>query len=321
LSYYSSNVDAGSTIASIVGILEVPLEGMSVLQADLILVLASALWGGGFPATKWALLNMQPCSFLAWRFLIATLLLVIIFPRKAFPRTRFEWTFAASMGTLLGLGYVFQTIGLQYTSTGKAGFITGLTIVFVPVIDAVANRRGISPKNALGIFTSFLGLSFLCITTSYKLESTDLWIVACAVSFAFQIVGLSRWGAKVSVLAFTTAQLFFSFVVSAVGALILEAPTLTHDTTTWFCLAYTAILATALTFVIQTKVQPYTSPTHAALIYALEAVFATIMGWLWLDEHLTTRDLLGCALIGLGIVIVEIKGRAKPEGVTGEGYS
>ncbi len=280
---------------------------MSVLQADLILLLLSALWGGGFPATKWALATMQPCTFIAWRFLFATLVLVLVFPRKVLPRTRFDWLVSGAMGTFIGLGYMCQTIGQQYMSTGKAGFITGLTIVFVPLIDSIATGKFISRKNLLGIATSVCGLALLSINERFDLAVTDLWVVGCAFLFAFQIYGVSRWGTKLPVIAFTTIQLLCAGLVAAICAFLWESPMTGFSPTTWKSLAYTSVIATSLTFVIQTKVQPFTSSTHAALIYALEAVFATLMGWAWLNEHLTPRDILGCTLIGLGIVIVELR--------------
>ncbi len=280
---------------------------MSAPKADLILVLMAALWGAGFPATKWALLTMQPCTFIAWRFLFASAVLLLLFRRKAIPRTRKEWSISLMMGLLLGSGYVFQTIGLQYTTSAKAGFITGLYIVFVPVIEALFERKRISWQTWLGILTSFSGLALLCITKQLTLENTDLWIVACALVFGFQIYGISHWGASLSPLGFTTGELFFAGLTSLIGALFLESPLVGFTLVSSLSLVYTVLFATCIAFVVQTKVQHFTSATHAALIYTLEAVFAALMGWWWLNDKLSLRDLCGCALIGLGIVIVEIR--------------
>jgi drug/metabolite transporter (DMT)-like permease len=121
-------------------------------------------------------------------------------------------------------------------------------------------------------------------------------------------------------IAFTTVQLFTASLVAMGGAFFLGSPAISYHPTVWWALGYTAIFATALAFVVQTKVQHFTSPTHAALIFSLEAVFTTVMGWLWLNESLTRHEMAGCALMGLGTVVVQLKERPKPSKKINGGY-
>ncbi|MCB0405811.1 MAG: DMT family transporter [Bdellovibrionales bacterium] len=283
---------------------------MSRTRANLLLLWISVFWGSTFTMVKGALQTIGPSTFIAYRFTAATLLFAVFLASLGRWRrpTAFEWKAGLVMGVANGLGFLFQTIGLQFTSAGKAGFITGLYIIFVPLLSAPLLKQRVAPFQWLGVGIATVGLGALSMNAEWRFSPGDLWVMGCAVLFALQVLAVSRYAPGQDPAVLTFVQFIVVAAIAWVPALLTEWPPLAQPLATWGVIAFTAVFATVIAFFIQMWAQPHTSATAAALIMALEAVFAAIGGWIWAGEQLTSRELFGCALMLTGMLLVELKG-------------
>lgn len=213
---------------------------------------------------------------------------------------------SALVGLALFAGYAFQTAGLKLTTPAKAGFITGMSVVIVPVVSAFLLRQS-PPRNAwIGVGLATLGLALLSLTAQLSIQLGDLLVLGCAFAFAAHILLLGHFAPRHNAMLLTLGQLATVAIFSGIAALIFDEPApLTGQVL--FAAAFTGILATALAFGIQTVAQRFTTSTHTALIFAAEPVFAGIFSLLLIGETLGPRQILGCALILGGMLVAEIK--------------
>ncbi len=154
---------------------------MSRWKADFTLALIALIWGATFVMVKNALATVGPFTFVAWRFIVASVVLLILFSRRMRRVTRAEVAAGALIGVWLALGYMTQTFGLQYTTSGKAGFITGMNVVIVPVLATIFLRQPPGGGAALGVTAAVAGLGFLSLDENLQIGAGDLWVLACAV--------------------------------------------------------------------------------------------------------------------------------------------
>ena len=281
---------------------------MSRFQADITLVFITLIWGSTFVVVKSALSSVGPFTFVAWRFTVATLVLLFLFRRRLQRLAVREARAGAVIGVWLALGYILQTIGLQYTTTGKAGFITGLSVVLVPALAALLLRQPPGLAATLGVVLATVGLGFLTLDASLRPAPGDLWVLGCAVAFALHILSVSHFAPRYDPLRLTVVQIATVALLSLAAAFAFEVPSLRLPAPTWGSIVFTALAATVLTLSLQNSVQPFTTPTHTALIFSLEPVFAALFGWWWAGEVLGPKELVGCALILAGMVVAELGG-------------
>jgi len=285
--------------------------------ADLILAGISLIWGMTFVMVKNALGAVGPATFIAWRFVVASLALIAIFSGRIREITRAEIAAGALLGLALGSGYLFQTVGLQFTSTGKAGFITGLSVVIVPLLAAILLRKPPGWLTILGVAAATVGLGMLSLNEDLRPQPGDLWVLAGAVGFALHIVGVSHFAPKVDPVRLALVQMIGVAAVGTALAFVIEVPTLRLPFIAWGAILFTGVLATALVFTLQTHVQRFTTSTHTALIFALEPIFAAFFGWLWAGEMLGPKELIGSALILAGIVVSELSSSGESQTAKG----
>lgn len=283
----------------------------SKLAGVLVLVLVTLVWGTTFTVTKSSLSSVGPLFFLAVRFSIAALgLLVFSFPSLRSGVSRDEWVGGFVLGLFLMLGFVFQTVGLVYTTAAKAGFITGLAVVLVPVVGALFFGRRPFWLVYLAAFIAAVGLGLLTLDfDGMGVNIGDVWVFGCAVSYAFYILYLGIYAGKVRVLVLSFVQVCFTALCCWVLALVLEdfgAGFAVLSPAVWFGLVYLALAATVFTTVAQTWGQRILSPERAALIFTLEPVFAAIVAYLALGERLPVMGVLGSVLIMIGILTAEV---------------
>lgn len=281
-------------------------------QADLALGIIALIWGSTFVLVKNALDTVGPLTFVGLRFALAAAFLTLFFSRRARGLARADWQVGALLGILLALGYVFQTIGLQTTTSAKAGFITGMSVVIVPIM-ATLLRRPPGRWAVAGIAVATIGLALLTLNADLSVQSGDLWVLACAVAFALHIVVIARYSQRHDPVRLTLAQLVIVALFATVAAFVFETPRLNLPVKTWAALAFMGVVATALVFSVQVYVQRFTTPTHTALLFSLEPVFAALFGWWWAGEQLGARALLGCGLILLGMIVAELGDGAEPQ--------
>jgi drug/metabolite transporter (DMT)-like permease len=288
------------------------------LAADSSLLFVAFIWGVTFVMVQAAVRSYPVFAFLFTRFLLALIgLLPILWWRRSHllptpHQSLFRRQLAAGglLGFFLFAGYAFQTAGLQYTTPAKAGFITGLGVVFVPVLGLLFRRERPSPAVGLGIAAAALGLAFLSLSgvdLAQGVNRGDLLVLGCSISFAAQILAVGQFAPRMNALTLTTIQLA-TVVVLAGGASLLFEPATPWPPTgqPLFAAFFTGILCTALAFAVQTAAQRFTTATHTALIFATEPVFAALASFVLIGERLGPAQILGCGLILAGMVLAEL---------------
>lgn len=276
------------------------------LWADLSLLLITLVWGGTFVMVKDATESYPVWAFLALRFGLAALVLLPFAWRRLSMLGGRGWAAGALIGLFLLSGYAFQTLGLQETTASKAAFITGLSVVLVPLISALVLRERPRYSAFVGVALAVVGLALLSLAGVERASRGDLLVLLGALGFALHIVSVGALGSEQDPLAITFVQLFTVALFSTAVSLFVDQPWPALRPNTAIAIAFTGVLATALAFLVQTAVQRYTTPTHTALIFTAEPVFAALFGVLFASDPVTVRGCIGGGLILLGTVITEL---------------
>lgn len=272
------------------------------------------MWGITFPVVKQAVEKVPPYSFNAVRFVLAAAVLAAVSVPALRRLSRIGWRHGALLGVALFVGYAFQTIGLQYTTSSNAGFVTGMFVVFTPLLSAVVLRRPPERAAVVGVALAAIGLALLSLGDSFLPRLGDVLILGCAIAFAAHIVGLGAWSDRHDAVGLTVVQMMVAGLLHGAFALVFEvgrAPG-SWDRSVVVALLVTAVLASAAAFWIQTAAQRYIPPTRTALILTMEPVFAGLFGFLLLNEALSGRGWVGCALILAGMLTAELRAGAPP---------
>lgn len=281
------------------------------LRADSALLMVSLIWGATFVMVKQAVTHVGPLTFIALRFTLAGLAMILLFHRRLRTVSRRELAAGGLIGVFLFAGYAFQTAGLQLTTVSKAGFITGLYVVIVPLAAWAWLRRPPGWSALAGVLLAMAGLALLTLQIDERVTigQGDLLVLVGAVSFALHIAAIGAFAPHMDALALATIQIAATAIIAGPAALLVETPTWPIYGQVWFAVAFTGVLATCVAFGIQTVAQVFTSPTHTALIFATEPVFAALFGVLLAGEWLSDRAWLGCGLILTGMLIAKLRPR------------
>lgn len=278
--------------------------------SELSLVGIAAVWGLTFPMVQDAVETLPTMPFLGYRFLAAAAIVALVFRGALARLSREGWIAGAVMGVFLTAGYVFQTLGLERTTSSNAGFITGLFVVITPLLAAVVLRERIGAVAWAAAGVSAVGLFLLSGTEGFN--TGDGLVLLCAISFSAHILATGRAAARHEAGALLVVQLavcgVFCTTVAGVGG-ELEVP---RGGDVWLALAVTALVASALGFFVQTYAQKHASPERTALILASEPAFAGLFGYLLADERLSLLAWSGALLIMAAIVAVELLPRLRP---------
>ena len=280
--------------------------------AELALVGIAAVWGLTFVMVQDAIELLPTMAFLGYRFLPAALLVAVVFRKQLSRLSPAGWRAGLLMGCFLTAGYVFQTLGLERTSASNAGFITGLFVVFTPLLGALVLRERLTPLAWGAAAASAFGLYLLSGAGGDLNLRGDGLVLLCALSFSAHILATARAVADHDVGALLAVQLGLCGLICLAVATVageLEAP---EGATVWSALLVTALLASALGFFVQTFAQRHAPPARTALILASEPAFAGLFGWIVGDERLSAVAWLGGALILTAIVAVEVVPRLRP---------
>lgn len=280
---------------------------------ELALLATSLAWGSTFVIVKRSVEVAPPMLFLGVRFAIAAALLAVWGRGELSRAGRTELLGGAAAGLALWAGYAFQTVGLQYTSASRAAFITGLSVVFVPVLGALALRRGPSRASLAGVALAAVGLALLARPTVAGIGRGEALVLACAASFAVQILVVGRVAPGSSPLRLAVIQLAVVSVASTASGFGLEDPTGFGSATVWTGILVTAVAATAVAFWVQSAAQRVVPPTRTAIIFASEPVFGGLFGWWLLGERLGLPGWLGAGLIVAGMLVAEVLAPAREE--------
>jgi drug/metabolite transporter (DMT)-like permease len=290
-----------------------------IWQADALLLLVTAFWGATFPLVKNAtdVTNggVPTYWFLAARFTLAALVLGLLLWRQLKEAPLKTWLAGALIGSFLFTGFAFQTFGMAYTTSAKASFITGLSVVMVPVLAVVWLRRRPHPSAWVGVATAAVGLGLLSLNQNLVPTYGDLLVLLCALGFALHIVGVSRFAGPHDPFALAVIQILVAAVLSWTlhlldkGTLSPGVPSVdwwTAPGSVGMAWLICGIFATAAAFLLQNVLQPHTTPTHTALIFSAEPVWGALFAYLLLGELLTPRGYVGAALILSGMLLAEL---------------
>lgn len=281
-----------------------PRLGRYGIEAALVAV--AAVWGGTFVMVKDAVAHYPLYAFLGWRFAIAVVAFLALFPRT-FARFR-PGTLRVGLlaGAFLTAGYVFQTWGLQGTTASKGAFITGMFVVITPVLQFIVLRRPPRPSALVGVAAAVVGLYFLSGPGSGGWKTGDTLVFLCAVAYAAHMIVLGSLGRDHDVRALTLVQLATCAVVCGAVAALVERPPVPSGTSLWVALLVTGVLASAVAFAVQTYAQRHISPTRTALILIMEPVFGGVFGYFLAHEVLGLRGWVGAALVFAGMLASEV---------------
>ncbi len=274
------------------------------MPAFVALVLVTAVWGVTFVQVKDAVELYPLFGFLALRFAIAAVVLAAPAAGRLRTLGRPGWVAGSALGLLLAAGYALQTAGLERTTVSSAGFITGLYVVFTPLLALLLFRTRVGGAVWVGVALAVVGLTMLSgIGAGDPLG--DLLVLLGSAAYSVQIVLMERYAPRYDPIAFTQAELLAAFAGFAVVAVALGQIEVPRGWTVWGALLVTGIFASALAFLVQTWAQRRTSATRTALAFALEPVWAGIFGFWLAGDRLGAVGWGGCAVIMAGIVVAE----------------
>jgi drug/metabolite transporter (DMT)-like permease len=290
-------------------------------RADLALMLCTLLWGSTFVVVKNALDHSSVFIFLAVRFTLAGLLMALFRPR-VFLNLKGEELFAGMrLGFFMFAGYAFQTAGLKYTTASNSGFVIGSSVVLVPLLLAIFWGRTLTRWVYAGSLAAVVGLYFLTVPLEgvARLNKGDVLTFVAAGLYAVHIILVGEYTKEHSVSALSIIQVLacaaMAWMLAGAAAAIRWQPV--RFEWRWELLlgiGICAVFATALAFTMQMWAQQFTTPGHAAILFALEPVFAVITSYILIKERLSARGIVGAALILAGILIAELLGPpAAPE--------
>ena len=280
-------------------------------KGTLMLLGAAFFWGTTFVAQLTGMDGLGPFSYAAPRYLAGflSLLAVLIYTRKsrAVERRRKNYQRGFLIGLLIGLvlfvASSMQQIALQYSTAGKAAFITCLYIVFVP-LGAKLLGKIIRRENWIGAGLAIVGLYLLAVE-SFSIQVGDAILFVSAFIWTAQILLVDRFASRVDLIELSTAQVFIVMVLSFAAMFALETPNLSAMFDAWLAIFYGGIMSSGVAFTLQLYGQRYAEPSTAAILMSFEAIFGALAGWLLLGEVMTSREIFGCMLMLAGMLATQ----------------
>lgn len=284
------------------------------IRNSLLLLLAAIIWGSAFVAQSTGMDHVEPFTFSMVRNFIGGFVLIpcIYLLRKGKKKnsnkliTKAEVIGGICCGVALFAASNSQQIGIQYTTVGKAGFITALYVIIVPILGLFVKKK-VPILIWLCVLLSVSGLYLLCMTgDSFSLAYGDLLVLMCAILFSFHILIIDYFSPKADSVVIACIQLFVCGILSGIVMLFAENPSVQNIWDAKWSILYAGVLSSAVAFTLQIVAQKDVNPTVASLIMCLESVVAVLAGWIILGEALSLREGLGCILMFIAIVLAQL---------------
>ena len=285
------------------------------IRQNVLPVLAAFIWGTAFVAQSVGADYVEPFTFNTARSAIAFLfLLVLCLVRRKVQKGVVEsatrsWKDLAVGGTCCGVALTvasfLQQKGLETTTSGKAGFITALYIVLVPVFGLFLKKR-VTWLTWLGVALSAVGLYLLCIKEDFTIEMGDFIVFLCSICFAVHILLCDHFTDKANPLKLSFIQFFVACILSWIAAFIVETPTISGIMAAGFAIFYCGVFSAGVGYTLQMVAQKDTDPTIASLLMSLESVFGAVGGYFILHEVLSSKELIGCVVMFAAIIVAQI---------------
>lgn len=280
------------------------------LGNSLLLLLTATIWGSAFVAQSVGMEHVGPFTFTFSRSIIGG---VVLLPcilllgkwKKGFA-TKTEWLGGICCGIALCVASNFQQVGIQFTTVGKAGFITALYVVLVPIFGLFLKKR--VPISIWGcVILSVVGLYLLCMPAgAFSLALGDLLVLICAVLFTVHILVIDYFSPKGDGVVISCIQFFTCGVLSGIPMLFLENPSVGNMMDAKWSILYAGVLSSGVAYTLQVVAQKNVNPTIASLIMCLESVVAVLAGWIVLGEDMSSREIVGCVLMFVAIVLAQL---------------
>ena len=284
----------------------------NALKGNLILMLTAVIWGVSFVSQRVGMEYIKPNTFNGIRTMIGVLILIpFIFVRdkagKSRPCDKKKLIIGGIIcGALLCAAGTLQTWGMVYTTSGKSGFITAMYMIFVPIIGLFAGKK-IRAVTAAGVVLAVAGMYMLSIGgTDLIINRGDVITLVCAFIFAFHIMAIDRFSSEVDCVKLAWLQFFVCGTINIILMLLFEHPDWELVRSCSVPILYSGIMSCGVAYTLQIVGQQYAEPTTSSIILSLESVFAALAGWVLLNETLTFREVLGCILMFVAIIIVQL---------------
>ena len=292
-------------------------------RANLLLLLTALIWGCAFAAQDVAADVLQPMSFNGSRMLLAALTLLPVcwlndrralktgngMAWKQMDRSDRKTLLLGGVccGVMLALGSIFQQLGISLgTGAGKAGFITALYIVLVPLAGLVFFRKKLGKLVWIAVALSVLGLYLLCMTGSFSIDPGDGMLIICAACYCGHILVVDHFSRRTECVKMSCIQFAVTTIICFAGAFLVENPTWEAVRTCAIPIIYAGVFSGGVGYTLQILAQRDAEPAVASLLMSLESVFAVLAGWALLGDALSLRELFGCALMMGGIVLAQL---------------
>ena len=277
-----------------------------VWRADAILLFTAMIWGTGFVAQRLGMDAVGPMLFNGLRFALGALILLpFLLSRGSLSQLKQGLRGGITAGVVLFCGAAFQQVGIIYTSVANAGFITGLYVIFVPLIGLAFAHR--TPSGTwLGAAIAVVGLYFLSVTEAFTIAFGDALQLAGALFWAAHVLVLGYYASRVKPLYLPFLQFVVCAAISLLAALAAESISINAIHAASGAILYSGLVAVGMGYTLQVVGQKQAPAAHAAILLSLEAVFAALAGWWMLGETLSTRSLIGCALMLSGMLVAQL---------------
>jgi drug/metabolite transporter (DMT)-like permease len=276
-----------------------------ILLADSSLFMVAVIWGFNFVVIKNAIATVDPMLYTLLRYLVAFILLAAIMPHSLAGASRTDWLYGSILGVFYLAALVVQTYALQWTTPGKSGFITGLSVAMVPFIFWIITRRSPGLPQIAGAIIATVGLGVLSLRGNFTLSLGDGLTLIGALCYAMHITATGFFAPNVRPATLAVTQIAVSLALCLMITPFVTHVTLDLPLKVWAAIAWTAFSGTVLAFLIQSWAQRRTSSTHAAVLLCLESVFSATFGVIFGMDSVTWRLLTGAGLIFSGILIIE----------------
>lgn len=281
------------------------------MGSNLLLGLAALIWGMAFVAQSVGMEYVGAFTFNGCRFLIggAALLPLIWAMTTRQPNVQKNAKAGIKGGICCGIALFiassFQQFGVAETTVGKAGFITALYIVIVPLLGIFLKKK-ISWSVWLSVVLALAGMYLLCITEGLKAGRGDVYVFLCAVCFSFHILIIDYVSPRADGVVISCVQFFTAGILSALGAMLFETPEISSIKAAWAPILYAGVMSCGVGYTLQVVAQKNTDPVLASLILSLESVFSLLAGWALLGQKLSLRELGGCFLVFAAIILAQL---------------
>lgn len=292
------------------------------LKGTLMLILTAFIWGVAFVAQSEGMKYVGPFTFNSARMLIGGIVLIpcIFFldrlkgkkPGEKMDKNSKKVMFTGGIlcGIALCVAATLQQYGIKYTTVGKAGFITAMYIIIVPILGIFLKKK-VGIKIWISVVIAVIGLYLLCMSGTLSLGKGDLLVLICAVGFSIHILLIDHFSPQTDGVKMSCVQFLTAGIISAVPMLIIEQPSVGDLTAAWLPIIYAGVLSCGVAYTLQVVAQRDTDPTVASLVLSLESVFSVLAGWIILHQVLTGKEILGCVLMFAAIIMAQLPSRKK----------